>query len=137
MFESLWYMGVICTLTNSELAYWALIYTPGSRAASINSFSTRFDHDRPKGGGGGGCDGCDCTPLLEEGFLDFFLRGCYRGWRCTKIPLPRVWKIDPNFFEKEKKLSESPPSRLAADPFSKSFLRAWFDLRHMRLLTHF
>ena len=74
----------------------------------------------------------------------FFVVACYRGWWCTKIPLP---KIDPKFLRRIKEVSESPPppppplisfsglarlSRLAADlvqnphpRFQKSFLRAW------------
>ena len=38
----------------------------------------------------------------------FFLLACYRGWWCTRIPLPRVWKIDPKYLRR-KKVSESPP----------------------------
>ena len=76
-----------------------------------SSTFTLSDHARPKGGGGG-CDGCDCTLLLDVifkiiifFFLFFFcLRACYRGWWCTKIPLPRVWKIDPDFLRLIKKI---------------------------------
>ena len=59
--------------------------------------------------GGGGCDGCGRTPLLDEmGFFSPSLRACYRGWWCMKIPLPRVWKIDPNFLrQKTKKVSST------------------------------
>ena len=50
--------------------------------------------------------GCD----LYIFYIFFFcLRACYGGWWCTKIPLPRVWKIDPNFLRRlKKKCWESP-----------------------------
>ena len=35
-------------------------------------------------------------------FWFFFVVACNRGWWCTKIPLPRVWIIDPNFWEGKK-----------------------------------
>ena len=55
-------------------------------------------------------------PFLEvKPFL--LLLGCYRGWWCTKLPLPRVWKIDPKFVRKKK--CQSPPPPLI------SFFRTW------------
>ena len=91
---------------------------------------------RPKGGGGGGCD---CTPpFWGETLFFFFLLACYRGWWCTKIPLPV------SCLRRGKKVSEwAPPPPLISflrtsatfeagggpvkirTPFSKSFLRAW------------
>ena len=65
-------------------------------------------HARPKGGGGG-CVGCDRTPLLDVFFFFFCLRACYTGWWCTKIPLPRVWKIDQIFLTQKKKCQSQPP----------------------------
>ena len=34
---------------------------------------------------------------------------CYRGWWCTKIPLPRVWKIDLKNVRRKKKCRSPPP----------------------------
>ena len=59
---------------------------------------------RPKGGGGGGggvAGGATTPPFWrwKPFFCFVFCFAYYRGWWCTKIPLPRVWK----------KVSESPP----------------------------
>ena len=34
--------------------------------------------------------------------LFFCLHVCHRGWWCTRVPLSRVWKIDPQILKKEK-----------------------------------
>ena len=56
-------------------------------------------------GGGGGTGGtCPPTPMTLglydyscEPFVVACLLACYRGWWCTKIPLPCCRKIDPKF----------------------------------------
>ena len=56
------------------------------------------EHARPKGGGG--TMGATAPPFWIFFFFFFCLRACYRGWWCTEIPLPHVWKIDPNFLRR-------------------------------------
>ena len=42
-------------------------------------------------------------------FLLAVLLACQKGWWCTRITLPRVWKIDTKFLRKEKKCPEVHP----------------------------
>ena len=44
-----------------------------------------------------------------------YLLDCHRGWWCTRIPLPRVWKIDPKMLKKVKKCRSPPAHQLFQD----------------------
>ena len=45
----------------------------------------------------GGRLGCSNTPLWVKNFY-VVVAACQRGWRCTRIPVPHVWKIVSRFF---------------------------------------
>ena len=83
--------------------------------SSINLTATR----PVRRGGGGGALGATAPPppLLDAFFFFFFfffacmLVSCYRGWWCTKIPLPHVRKIDPKFLRLVVDLVQNPHPR--------------------------
>ena len=131
-----------------------------------------MDGNPGAGGGGGGVPprfgrwghNIKCPPPSHDLWvpkeapfsLCFDLLACLlygRGWWCTRIPLPRVWKIDPTIFKKEKCVGVPPPpppppisfsglarlSRLAADRFKKNYVSpmVWFGLTPAFMMIHY
>ena len=60
--------------------------------------------------------------LLLWLYLFVCLRACYRGWWCTKTPLPRVWKIYPIFLRRiSVGIPPPPPSTSTTTPADQLF----------------